>query len=136
MRESKRLGAVAQAEEDARDAFRDRLEELSAEVVGKFEDFAAWRAKCEREWSFHPELYSEPDHMALRDIGSTWFQIHSRMVKLIDRIESGGVSMSAKAAEIRKRYSGMLGVELMDSGPMPQHIQDLAHKAIKEYSAA
>lgn len=130
LRSSAKLDAADRREVAVRAGIRQDLFDLTSQVVDSFQLFCEWRVGCERSWSFHPETYSHAEHLDLKGFEGTWFDIHRRVVKMLDWFEQLG-EKCPHSDTIRQRYAIMLSVELMDTGEMPPAIVDATRAAIQ-----
>ena len=115
-----------------RDVIRTHLEsELGGIVAGfvsDYEHFRMWEAKHRATWLKNPASYDADLDAGVDRVYGLWFSAAQRLAQLLDMAEREDCSIP-KSAEFRRHYETMLSIEVMDHGPMPEHMLDITRAA-------
>lgn len=115
---------------DIEELLRDPI----AESVTGYVDFRMWEAQVDRWTAQNPSSFDREVFDAVREIDSLYRTTFRIWIDVLDQIDRDGIEVHVPSADaLRRHYSEMASIDLMDHGPLPEHIADLAANAKKAF---
>lgn len=111
----------------------DRLVSTIKDCLECYDDFELFWADVDRAWTASPAVYSPDLHRNLRDLDRRFRQVFEVLAEAIARYDGCRVEQLDGAQRVLEIREVMASVEMMDHGPMPEHMRELTEAAIRAY---
>jgi hypothetical protein len=125
----------ALAESRRLDQLETRMNDLVDDVLAAYEEFCVWAEAAEAVWAGRPDRYDAAAHADVRTLRAGWRETLRACVAVTDHfLDRDGIE-PVNTSRLRKVYSELLSIEMMDRGPMPESMRALSDAAIEDIEA-